>query len=499
MTRGWTRILLGLAALALPCLGVATQAQQREASVALIESQIRAHAYDQALHSVDAALRRTSNDERLWSLKGIVLSLRGNDADAISAFDKALHIAPNSLVALKGETQLLFQRHDKRAIPLLERIVKIDPNDTIAHEMLGNLDKAQGNCEAAIAQFALSADVMKSHPASLEAYGFCLEQMNQPLKAISAFEQLNALLPDKIYLKYDLAVLLVETKQNDAAIGLLQPLVTVDTPDPEILSLASEAYEANGDTPKAVTLLRQAIVLNPANPGYYTAFAGICLDHDSFQVGIDMIDAGLKHVSNDPGMYISRGLLYAQLAEYDKAETDFRMAEQLDSTQGLSSYAIDLAELQRNNPDKAAAEIRAQLKAHPDSLLLHCLLAKILTSQGPDSDSNAVREATESVQAAIKLKPDSTEARNILASIYINSGEFDLAIEQCRIALQHDPSDQTAMYHLIMALRHSGKPEQREEIHSLAKQLSGLQQASLKQETSRKQFKLVEAQPPGVK
>jgi tetratricopeptide (TPR) repeat protein len=490
---------IGICWIVLLGLHTSVGAQQSTSTIVEIQSQIRAHQLDEALVGTNTALRKTPNDARLWTLKGIALSMKGNNTESIAAFDKALHLAPDTIAALKGESQLLFQSQDRRAIPLLERIVKADPNDATAHEMLGVLERKQGNCVGSINQFTLSGESMQSHPASLEADGYCLVQLNQTDKAILVFQQLVALLPDKTYPKYDLAVLLVQSRQNEPALKLLEPMTEAASPDPEILSLAAEAYEANGETPKAVALLRQAIVLSPTNAGYYTAFAGICLDHDSFQVGIDMMNAGLKYVSNDPGIYLSRGLLYAQLAEYDKAEADFRTAEQFDSKQGLSSYAIDLAELQRNNPEKAAAEIRAQLKAHPDNVLLHCLLAKMLTSQGPDSDAKAVSEAKASVEEAIRLQPSSVEARNILASIDFNAGEYDAAIGQCRLALKYAPDDQTAMYHLIMALRHAGKPEQREEIHTLVKRLSELQQASLKLETSRKQFKLVVAQPPPAK
>ena len=68
---------------------------------------------------------------------------------------------------------------------------------------------------------------------------------------------------------------------------------------------------------------------------------------------------------------------YAQLAQYDQAEADFRKAEQLDSAQSLSAYGIDLAEIAKNNLDKALLEVRSQLKAHPESSQLHFMLAKI--------------------------------------------------------------------------------------------------------------------------
>jgi tetratricopeptide (TPR) repeat protein len=95
----------------------------------------------------------------------------------------------------------------------------------------------------------------------------------------------------------------------------------------------------------------------------------------------------------------------------------------------------------------------------------------------------------------VKLKPDLVDARDLLASIYTRSGQYDLAIEQCRLALQDSPSDETAIYHLIVALRHSPQTNQPDEIPMLVKRLSQLQQASRQQQTDRKRFQLLEQQP----
>ncbi|MGA2807768.1 MAG: tetratricopeptide repeat protein, partial [Terracidiphilus sp.] len=387
-------------------------------------------------------------------------------------------------------------------IPLLERVLKADPKDETAHEMLATLETKQGNCQAAIDHFLLSTEAIANHSYSLEAYGYCLVQTNQPEKAVPVFEQLIQLIPTVTYPKYDLAVLLVETKQNEAALKVLEPLLATDESDPELLSLASGAYEAVGNTPKAVSLLRQAIVLSPANATYYNAFVMLCLDHDSFQVGIDMINAGLMRIPNDSTLYISRGLLYAQLADYDKAEADFNTAERLDPAQSLSAYAKDMAELlkspnlsDKNHPERALLEIHAQLKAHPDSALLHYLLASLLVNQESGADKGSSEEARNAALEAVKLKPDFVQARDILASIYMSSGQYDLAIEQCRLALQYSPSDKTAVYHLMIALRHSGQAGQHDEIQALVKRLSELQQSSLQKETDRKRFRLVEPPP----
>jgi tetratricopeptide (TPR) repeat protein len=474
-----------------PLLQAQQEAQQVTPSIASIESQIRAKAYDQALLSIKASLRQTPKDVRLLTLEGVVLSIKGNNAEAVDAFDQALQVSTGYPAALRGEVQLLYVSHDKRAIPLLLSILKADPEDQTAHEMLGVLEKIQGDCPGSVAQFASVTDALKMHRESLEAYGECLMQTGKLQEAVPVFKKLVALAPERIYPKYDLAVVYVATKQPEAALNLLEPLLTSGTPDPELLSLASDAYEATGNTPKAVSTLRQAIVINPANSAYYTQFASLCMNHDSFQVGIDMINAGLLRLPNEALLYVARGMLFAQLAQFDKAEADFNKAEQLDSSQSISAFATDLSELLMYHDDQTLGTVREQLKVHPDSPLLHYILAKLLSDSFPPIESKEFHEAVASAKKAVQLNPNLVEARDILASMYTRSGQHDLAMEECRLALQSSPDDQAAIYHLITALRQAGRGKS-DEMQAMLKRLSDLQKVSLQKENERKRYKLVE-------
>ena len=473
--------------------GPVAAAQVTDSPVAEIQSLIRSEQYEKALQLTKSQLHTKPSDVRLWTLEGIIHSLKGEKADAIGSFDKALRLSPTYLPALKGEVQLLYASGDKHAIPLLDRILKADPHDLTAQEMMAMLLKKQGDCRAANEHFAISAGEMASHAETLEAYGYCLVQMKEFEKAANAFEQLAALLPDQDYPKYDLAVVLITTNQNDAAVKVLAPLITDGQQDPDILSLAAQAYEGIGDTPKAVQLLRQAIVLSPTTATYYAMFSEICLTHDSFQTGIDMINAGLQRIPNDPALYISRGILYAQLAEYDKAEADFKRAEQLDSAQSIISYAGDLTEVMKNNPDQALAKVRTQLQAHPEDPLLNYLLARLLMNQAPAAGSEAFKEAMKAALLAVKLKPDHVDARDILASMYMRTGQYDQAVEQCKIALKYSPSDESATYHLIISMRHMGHSD---DLQPLVKRLAELHQESSRRETERKRYRLVVSPAP---
>ena len=473
--------------------------QEGKVSVSAIQSLIRSQQYDEALRTLKTALRADPGDYKLWTLEGICLGLQRNDTEAKTAFDHAIRISPNYLPALKGEIQILYKTGDKRAIPLLERMLKSDPGDMTGHEMLGTLEAHFGDCQAAVSQFTLSRDAIADHPSSLEAYGSCLYKLDRNADAIPVFRQLIPLLPGSSSPNYDLAVVLVASKDNEEALKVLEPLLTPDQTDPDILSLASQAYEATGNTPKAVALQRQAIVLNPTDPANYVLFALICMTHDSFQVGIDMLDAGIKYIPGNASLYLSRGVLFAQLADFDKAEGDFKMAEQLDSTLSIGAYAGDLAVLSRNDPNTALVRVREQLKAHPNNPLFRLLLSQLIMNSAPDPESAAFKEAMQNALAAEKAKPDLVEAHNQLASMYMTLNQYDRAVKECQTALQYDPSDETAMYHLLISMRHSGHQD---DLKPLVKRLSELHQESLRHETDRKRFRLVEpgspsAQPDG--
>ncbi len=466
------------------------RAQSGGVSISAIESLIRAQQFDQALSALRTALRQHPDNYELWTLDGICFAMQGNDSPALAAFNHALSISPDYSPALKGEVQLLYRTGDQRAIPLLERLLKSDPDDTTAHEMLATLEARRGDCRDAVSQFAFSKGAIANHPDSLQAYGYCLFKLGQTVDAIPVFRQLIPLLPGSTFASYDLAVLLFSTHDNKGAIETLEPFLTPDQRNADLLSLASQAYEAIGDTPKAVTLQRQAIIADPNEATNYVLFAVLCLTHDSFKVGIDMLNAGLERVPGNSSLYRSRGVLYVQLGDYDRAQADFKMAEQLDSAHSISIYAGDLATLERDNPNLALAHVREQLKHRPQDPLLHLLLAQLLMMKGPNPQSPAFHEAMQNAMAAARIEPDLIDAHNQLAGMYMNLGEYSLAVKECRTALHYDPSNETALYHLILSFRHTGEDEN---LPSLVKRLAELHEQSRQRESDRKRFQLVEA------
>jgi tetratricopeptide (TPR) repeat protein len=187
--------------------------------------------------------------------------------------------------------------------------------------------------------------------------------------------------------------------------------------------------------------------------------------------------------------HVARGVLYVQLAKFDEAEADFDKANSLDPKQAIGSAALGLEAVQRNDPDRALGTVRAKLATAPNDAFLLYLQADILSQEAPDPGSKEFRTALASAKKALSLQPNMTAARDVLAKLYMQQGQNQAAIEQCRKALDGDPKDQTAVYRLIQALR---KTQQPTEIPELLKRLAVLRAEIADEEREHNRYKLVE-------
>lgn len=468
-------------------------AQTPEDPVGAATSALRARQFDEALEVLRPAINANPKRSQLWTLQGIALSGKGEKAAAMDAFRHALSLSPDYLPALEGAAQIAYDSGSKDAPALVERVLVLRPHDSTSHAMLAVLASRRGDCVKAVTHFEQSGALLDSQPGALHDYGTCLVKLREMDKAIAVFKRALAQPNADPNTRYRLASVQMMAQQPKDSIETLEPLLKDKAPNPAVEELAATAYEASGNTPEAVRILRQAILADPHNVNLYLDFANVALDHQSFQVGVDMINAGLRAEPSAAALYVARGILFVQLAQYDNAEADFAKADQIDPKQSIGAAAEGLAAVQKNDPDAALATVRAKLAKRPNDPFLLYLQAGILTQHGPDPGSREFREAMESAKKAVALRPSLAAAHDVLAKLYLQAGETKAATEHSRKALASDPKDQTALYHLIQSLRKSG---QKDEIPDLLKRLAELRMASTREEGEHNRYKLVEEKDP---
>ena len=463
--------------------------QSANSRIASIASALRNREFDSALQLLQPALQASPKNPQLWMFQGLAYSGKGDQKTALNSYQNALKVSPDYLPALEGAAQLQYEAGSPEALPLLQHVLRLRPNDATSHAMLAVIAYKKNDCAAAVEHFSRSESLLNSQPGALQEYGVCLLKLKQTDKAVHVFQEILASHPDGPRARRGLAAIQLTAGQPQDALSTLEPLLASD-PDVNTMQLAAAVYEANKDTPNAVKILREAIIKDPHNVALYVDFADIAMNHQSFQAGIEMLNAGLKLQPRAAELYLARGVLCVQLADYEKAQADFEKAEQLDPHQALSAAAQGMVaeEQNQNDPDRALATVRAKLAKKPGDGFLWYLQAAILSQKAPAAGSEDFQQGLRSAKRAVTLQPSLSAAHNVLAKFYLDSGQPALAAKECRLVLQQNPADQTALYHLVLALR---KTNDQSEIPELLKRLANARQQATREEGERNRYKLV--------
>ena len=467
----------------------ATQTDQNPNPVGGIVTALRSQNFDEALRLCSAALAKSPEDKRVWTLRGMAYSGKGAASSALEAYQHALKLDIDYLPALEGAAQIEYQRRSPRAKPLILRVLAQRPDDPTSHTMLGFLEYAAKDCTDAVSHFQHGGDVLTGQPMALAAYGACLAELGHYDRAIPVFQKALEAEPSIQSIRFNLALAQWKANQPHEALSTLQPLIATVDGHGDTLLLAADIYESIGDTQHAVELLRKAILANPKNVDPYLDFASLSYDHASMQVGIDIVDAGLTQLPMEASLYLARGVLYAQLGEYEQATGDFESANHLDPNLSLLGAAEGLEASQQHKSGEALATFRAAAKAQPTDALTQYLLAEALSQESPLKGSSDYAEEVNAAKLACRLAPSMVAAHDLLATIYLQDGHSELAVEQSHVALAIDPKDQQALYHLILALRKTG---QKDQIPSLVKQLVVLRSTTQADLAQSKRYQLQE-------
>ena len=457
-----------------------------------ITTALRAQQFRAALERSAEALRQFPHDPRLWTLEGMSYAGLHKSPEAMASFRKALGIAPDYLPALEAAAQLSYATQSPGSEDLLHRLVHLQPEDQVAHAMLGELAFKKGDCRTATEHFVEATEAIAQRAEVLMQYSSCLVDLSRFEEAAVVFRRLLALRPNDGSVQYDLALAELRAGKGAEAAATLAPVLALTEPSEDDLTLGAEIAESQGKTQNALDLLRRAILLYPREQSAYLDFANLAFDHASIPVGLDVVNVGLKQMPQAAKLYFARGVLLCQLGRVDEGFVDFNRANELDPTLSFVGVAEGIAHSQSHHTAAALTQFRSEVKQHPNDALAWYLLAEALSEQGQLKGTPGFKEAVEAAKRASELDPKRVDAKDLLASMYLQAEDAPAAIRTSRAALAVDPNDPQALYHLVLAVR---KTDQKAELPDLVKRLmEARHQAEAKTEQSRPRT-LVEVNP----
>lgn len=411
-----------------------------------------------AVSAANAGLKTNPKDCRLLTIRGIAQQNLAQPQDALQSFQHAVSYCPKFLPALEGVAQIEYAQHSPKAAEAVEAILAVRPDDTTAHAMLGVLNWQKGRCEEAVEHFSKAGPQVDASTAAQAEYGSCLLDLDRMQDAEAIFKKMMEADGSEIS-RRRYAFAAWKNKDYANALDALTPLLSPSSTDSAALRLAAQIAEDKGDTPHAVAWLRQAIVADPKNVENYLIFAGISFAHNSFQVGIDMLNTGLQQDPQEARFYLARGVLRVQLSQFQEAVGDFQKAHQLDPQLSLAEDAMGMMHSQQHQDAAALATFRDLAAKQPNDALLQYLYAEALSQQEENASPQNLTDATRAAEKAVQLEPNYEPARDLLSVLYLRANMPQQVIEQAEYVLKLNPLDETALYQMMMAYRKLGNKE----------------------------------------
>jgi tetratricopeptide (TPR) repeat protein len=446
--------------------------------------------YARALEAVDAAMAETAGDARLWTLRGLALNGLQRPAEALAAYHKALEIEPQSIAALQGAAEIEYRKRRPEARRTIERIVELDPANRVAHAMLGALAFERGDCEATVAAFERSGAALDHNAAALDQFAHCLYVTGRHLDAAAVFDRLHALAPRAPGARIKAALALHAAGRSADALARVELLATVPGADAAVIDLAADLYDSLDRVSEAVDLLRRATARTPAEESHYVTLGSICLKRESYDLALEIIEVGLRHVPHSAALHGMRGVVHAQLGDLARATENFEAASRLRPDRPLGGIGRSLALQQTGQIEESIVVLREEAARHPRDAPTLFLLAQALIRGGLAPGGPAAREAETALRRAVELAPDFAEAHAELGKLCLKIGESARAVTHLRRAIALAPSDRTATYSLLLALRQAGLED---ETPAVAGRLRELMAQEREDEVRRNRLRLLKA------
>lgn len=286
------------------------------------------------------------------------------------------------------------------------------------------------------------------------------------LRAATYFEKATKLNPKDHEALYALGLTYYQLGKMSKAIGAIRRVVQIDKQNSIAYFLLGYLHRCLGHWEEAEKSYLEAIRLKENFFGAYQYLALLYLEigrsgEDKpdiyFQRAIDTFRALLKLYPKAADAYCNIGYIYDKLGKHEEAAESYRRAAEVVSDDLVELTRLGTTLLDAKQYHEAREIFRRALDNLGDdknrqgvsrAMLLTCYgvacMGIYASRKAQPSDSDLLREAQESYQAALAIDPDYIHARNNLGAIYYEQGRPKEAIEVFKSALKIDPNNDSA-------------------------------------------------------
>jgi tetratricopeptide (TPR) repeat protein len=263
------------------------------------------------------------------------------------------------------------------------------------------------------------------------------------------------------------SAIFLEQNKPDQAIAAYQKMIDMGG-DSSLRDYQGQvdAYRGARQFDKAIEVSRKAVEANPKNRELKLLLAGELADQDKADEGLSMAKALLNNSADDRVVWIALGQIDVRLRRWKDAEDCFNKAEPLTTKKEDRTYLLflrgELAERQKHY-EPAERLFRQALDLDPANAMTLNYLGYMLTDKGM-----RLPEALKMIRKAVDLEPGNGAYLDSLGWVYFKMGEYELAENNLRQAVDRDQTDPTVHEHMGDLYEKTGRIRQAAEQWQLA-------------------------------
>ena len=229
------------------------------------------------------------------------------------------------------------------------------------------------------------------------------------------------------------------------------PLTSASNPEAgssRAMYLYSRARLAShdGDYPAALTLMRNAIELDPTSAFLYAAVAEVKLKIGQINEALEYIKNSIKLDPSYRTPYILAGTVMASSGKDQEAVGYLRTAVKLDPTKDDAYLQLAVSLTRLFEYEEAVSTLKALVKVNSDSVLGYYYLGKTY------GQMKLYRDAASYFSKTLELRPDFDQAAIDLAATYEAMGDYSNAIETYKGIVDGEDDKAAVLQRLIQLL-----------------------------------------------
>ncbi|HKE21404.1 MAG TPA: tetratricopeptide repeat protein [Bryobacteraceae bacterium] len=289
--------------------------------------------------------------------------------------------------------------------------------------------------------------------------GIALTSQGRFDEAIPRFVAAQGRGVDSFALQFNLALCYVGIRRFPDAIRLLSAI----PPGPrsaEVKDLLAQAYVGDHQAGAAWKTFQEAASLAPDRERLYLLVSQACLDEGLTDMGMRVVETGLKNLPGSARLHFQRGIFDSQNDDNGEARREFAEVRRLAPASEIAYIAEAEQALIEGRMADVIRSARAGIHAGYPHYLLLTMLGEALLRAGAAPSTSEFIEAQGALEQAVAERPAYSSSHVGLGRIYLTLGRNSDAIAQLEKARRLDPRNKAVYPPLAAAYQRSSMPGQ---------------------------------------